>query len=211
MMRRLLSSAAPRKSGLKGALEAHGATLALCRRQHRRSDGTGRLCSKSLHSLPATLTAVSPLPAPDPAHAYVGRSWLVSTHGVLLAIAALAVTVLALQHFQPSDATFSHSEYVSISGNCLELHCRPFYVAGFNTHDLVQNAMISATDYSTTDQLSGDQMVAQLIRTAQSAQLNVVRTWAHTNYPDFPFQVSVGFHTAARAQRPTASCSSTSV
>ena len=120
---------------------------------------------------------------------HVGHSWLVSTHGVLLAIAALAVTVLALQHFQPSDASAPLSEHVSIAGNRLELHCRPFYVAGFNTHDLVQSSMITATDFQTTDQLSGDQMVAQLMRTAQRAQLNVVRTGSHTNHPDFPFQV----------------------
>jgi hypothetical protein len=99
-----------------------------------------------------------------------------------------------LYRFPSYHRSFSDSEYVSRNGAHLELHCRPFYVAGFNTHDLVQNAMITATDYATTDQLSGDQMVSHLMSVAQHAGLNVIRTWAHTNHPHFPFQVCSSLH-----------------
>jgi hypothetical protein len=120
---------------------------------------------------------------------WIWPNCIFSTPGVILSGLALWAFVAGLRRLQPYRRSFSGNEYVTTSGPHLELHCRPFYVAGFNTHDLVQNAMITATDYATPGQLSGDQMVSHLMSAAQNAGLNVVRTWAHTNHPRFPFQV----------------------
>ena len=62
-------------------------------------------------------------------------------------------------------------------------------MAGFNTHDLLQNAMLTPSAFSTPGSLAGDQMVRALMGQAAGAGLNVARTWAHTNHPRFPFQV----------------------
>ena len=121
------------------------------------------------------------------------RPWWPTLRSALAAAAILGVLFVACRNFAGQEPPDSPTNFVKVRGNQLELHCRPFLVAGFNTHDLVQNAMLTGTDYDTSGGLSGDQMVKDVMKQAQRARLNVIRTWAHTNHQRFPFQVRPAF------------------
>ncbi|GMH44902.1 hypothetical protein BSKO_12859 [Bryopsis sp. KO-2023] len=82
--------------------------------------------------------------------------------------------------------------FVSVNGQRFEADCRPLYLAGFNTHDLVQAALMTTYDYKMKK--SGKVRIREMFRQASASGLNVIRTWAHTNHKKFPFQEKPGHY-----------------
>eukprot|EP00803_Ostreobium_quekettii_P000277 evm.model.scf_996.1 EVM.evm.TU.scf_996.1 scf_996:6145-15734(-) len=82
--------------------------------------------------------------------------------------------------------------FVKVAGTEFEADCRPFYMSGFNSHDLVQAALMTTYDYSMEGGKSGRDRIREMFSQAARAGLNVVRTWAHTNDKKFPFQEKPG-------------------
>eukprot|EP00803_Ostreobium_quekettii_P003958 evm.model.scf_299.3 EVM.evm.TU.scf_299.3 scf_299:18512-30111(+) len=81
---------------------------------------------------------------------------------------------------------------VKVAGTQFEANCRPLYLSGFNSHDLIQAALMTPHDYSLEGGKAGKERIKQMFSQAAGAGLNVVRTWAHTNDKQFPFQEKPG-------------------
>lgn len=87
--------------------------------------------------------------------------------------------------------------FVTVKGLQFYKDCRPFYFAGFNTHDAVTAALLNPTDYNVEGGKSGKAQVRDMFSQSRSAQLSVVRTWVHTNDQQFPFQIEPGVYDEA--------------
>lgn len=92
------------------------------------------------------------------------------------------------------DAQEDVGSFVRVKGHQFYKDCRPFYFAGFNTHDAVTAAMLNPTDYKVEGGKSGKEQIRDMFFQARKARLSVVRTWVHTNDPQFPFQVGPGLY-----------------
>ncbi|GMH32385.1 hypothetical protein BSKO_00219 [Bryopsis sp. KO-2023] len=93
--------------------------------------------------------------------------------------------------------TDSGLDFVKVSGLQFSKDCRPFFVAGFNTHDAVTAAMLTASEYKVAGGKSGKDQIRDMFRQAALAGLSVFRMWVHTDDPQFPFQVSAGVYDEA--------------
>eukprot|EP01026_Neomeris_dumetosa_P001875 TRINITY_DN1048_c0_g1_i10.p1 TRINITY_DN1048_c0_g1~~TRINITY_DN1048_c0_g1_i10.p1 ORF type:complete len:522 (-),score=65.63 TRINITY_DN1048_c0_g1_i10:651-2216(-) len=83
-------------------------------------------------------------------------------------------------------------DYVTVSGTQFESECRPYFVVGTNTHDMMEAALLTGMDFNTKGGKSGRQLITQMMDEASELGLNVIRTWAHTNDPKFKFQEKPG-------------------
>eukprot|EP01023_Acetabularia_acetabulum_P007574 TRINITY_DN1330_c0_g1_i1.p1 TRINITY_DN1330_c0_g1~~TRINITY_DN1330_c0_g1_i1.p1 ORF type:complete len:258 (-),score=30.00 TRINITY_DN1330_c0_g1_i1:984-1757(-) len=85
-----------------------------------------------------------------------------------------------------------YEDFVSVSGTQFESECRPYFVVGTNTHDMMEAALLTGMDFNTKGGKSGRQLITQMMDEASDLGLNVIRTWAHTNDPKFKFQEKPG-------------------
>lgn len=95
------------------------------------------------------------------------------------------------------DVPAEPSSFVTIHDSKFEVFCRPFYVSGFNAHDLVEVTMLNAERFSMKNGMSGRLRVRETLSQASAAGLNVVRIWGHTNHKKFPFQATPGVYNEA--------------
>ncbi|KAK9820359.1 hypothetical protein WJX72_009412 [[Myrmecia] bisecta] len=89
------------------------------------------------------------------------------------------------QYLRLKEAT-SHLAFI--------VDCRPFYIAGFNAHDLVAKSLITPQTHETEGNKTGRMIIRELFAKAAAANLNVVRTCAHTTNPHHPLQASPGMY-----------------
>lgn len=86
----------------------------------------------------------------------------------------------------------SREDFVRIEGTQFMLDCRPFYIAGFNAHDLVPKALATPAEHKTFEGRNGKELAQELLRNASSYGLNVARIYAHTADDEHPFMVKPG-------------------
>ena len=77
--------------------------------------------------------------------------------------------------------------FVTVSGTSFTHQCRPFYVAGFNAHDLLPKAMADSHTHRMVGGRSGKALVASMFSNATRVHhLNTVRLFAGTTDPAHP-------------------------
>ncbi|MEW5298790.1 MAG: hypothetical protein WDW36_001873 [Sanguina aurantia] len=75
-----------------------------------------------------------------------------------------------------------------------ERACKSIYLVGVNAYDMLQLAQVLPADYETVDGKTGKQVIAEAMANAQGRGVNVIRAWAHSSDPKFPFQVAPGVY-----------------
>eukprot|EP01025_Chloroclados_australasicus_P031892 TRINITY_DN322_c0_g1_i2.p2 TRINITY_DN322_c0_g1~~TRINITY_DN322_c0_g1_i2.p2 ORF type:complete len:584 (+),score=68.95 TRINITY_DN322_c0_g1_i2:113-1753(+) len=142
---------------------------------------------RMLHSVMSTGTLKKLQP---PTYSY----WDSLKNNAVRILILLAVVVTMLYAYKLYTEPPEHESFVKVNGLQLELDCRPFFLVGFNAHDLIEVAMISTSDHVTEGGLSGRQIIQNMIAQASHAGLNSIRTWAHTSDPHFAFQTAPGVY-----------------
>lgn len=74
--------------------------------------------------------------------------------------------------------------FVTVAGTALMHQCRPFYVSGFNAHDLLPKSMAGPRTNAMVGGRSGRSLIASMLSNATRLHgLNTVRLFAHTTDP----------------------------
>ncbi|BDA41827.1 Mannan endo-1,4-beta-mannosidase 4 [Coccomyxa sp. Obi] len=121
-----------------------------------------------------------------------GKRTLVLVGGLLLGCLVLYVMWPRSGYGYGYDGVEETEHFVSVSGTQFELECRPFYVAGFNAHDLVPKSLANPAEHKTEGNKMGIDLVRDMFANATKWKLNTVRMYAHTTDPDHPFMDGPG-------------------
>ncbi|CAK0746787.1 hypothetical protein CVIRNUC_001718 [Coccomyxa viridis] len=108
--------------------------------------------------------------------------------------------LLILYVMWPSGSSYGYDgaeeteHFISVSGTQFEMECRPFYVSGFNAHDLVPKSLATPADHNTVDGKTGLELIREMFANATKWKMNTVRIYAHTTDPSHPFMDGPGLY-----------------